>query len=76
MGKTTFFTALKKILKEKNVAVSSISSDDVRKEILDKIYQANPDYDRERAFEKSTKPAKEEFFKRVKDAIWATSSLE
>lgn len=50
MGKTTFFTSFYKILGENNIPVSSVSSDDVRKEIMDKIIKEKPTLDRETLF--------------------------
>lgn len=76
MGKTTFLTLLKQLLEEKGCAITIISSDKIRKKHLEEAMERTPDMTEQRAFEKSAKPAKKEFFEEVEKAIARTATLQ
>jgi len=75
MGKTTFLSILKKLLEEKGCAITIISSDIIRKRHMDAVLKGEPSITEKKAFEKTAKPAKIEFFNEVENAISRTKAL-
>jgi len=75
MGKTTFLNILKKLLEEKGCAISIISSDVIRKNLIEETLQKEPHISESKAFEKTAKFAKTRFFDDVEKAILKTKTL-
>ena len=69
MGKTTFIKTLKEVLTLKGGSISVVSSDVVRKEIIDNLRSLHPDWSEDKLFDSSTKKAKVGFDNRVKETI-------
>lgn len=68
-GKSTFLKTLTQIAEKLNWTISSISSDALRKELVDKYREKNPDIDEKEAFDKTAKMAGAEFQRRLEKLI-------
>ena len=75
MGKTTYMKLLRKLLEERDCALTIISSDKVRLEIMDELRQKNPKMSHHEAFEKSSKTTKKRYYDYVEDAILNTRKI-
>lgn len=68
-GKSTFLKTLTQIVKKLDWSISSISSDALRKELVDKYREKFPDIAEKEAFDKTAKSAGAEFNRRLEKLI-------
>ena len=68
-GKSTFLKTLTQIVKKLDWSISSISSDALRKELVDQYREKFPDIAEKEAFDKTAKSAGAEFNRRLEKLI-------
>ena len=68
-GKSTFLKTLTEIVKKLDWSISSISSDALRKELVDKYKEKFPQVPEKEAFDKTAKNAGAEFNRRLEKLI-------
>ena len=73
MGKTTFLNTFKKVLEEYDCEINILSSDVIRKEVMESLAVKHPNYDQQKLFDNSTKQAKNKFFEQLEKLITKTN---
>jgi hypothetical protein len=68
-GKSTFLKTLTVLLKKLDWSLSSLSSDALRKELVDKYREKNPGVEEREAFDKTAKTATIEFNRRLEKLV-------